>query len=109
VRGWQWLPRQSDGSDTGTPKANARNQRVTLRVEILSYSRSRGLLVGISLEGSTIRPDKNPNKELYDKALYDKGLSAKDIVLKGAVPGPPSAQELLSTLSSKTPKAKAAG
>jgi lipid-binding SYLF domain-containing protein len=76
---------------------------VTLRAEILSYSRSRGLFAGISLEGSTLRPDKSANKE-----LYDKDLSPKDIVLKGAVPAPPSAQELLSTLNSKTPKAKAA-
>src|ERR1700741_166116 len=76
---------------------------VTLRAEILTYSRSRGLFAGISLEGSTLRPDKSANKE-----LYDKDVSPKDIVLKGAVPAPSSAQELLSTLNSKTPKAKAA-
>src|SRR5712672_3455107 len=76
---------------------------VTLRAEILSYSRSRGLFAGISLEGSTLRPDKNGNKD-----LYGKDVTPKDIVLKGAVPAPPSAQELLSTLNNKTPKAKAA-
>jgi lipid-binding SYLF domain-containing protein len=76
---------------------------VTLRAEILTYSRSRGLFAGISLEGSTLRPDKNGNKD-----LYGKDVTPKDIVLKGAVPAPPAAQELLSTLNSKTPKAKAA-
>jgi hypothetical protein len=40
--------------------------------------------------------------------LYDKDVSPKDIVLKGAVPAPPAAQELLSTLNSKTPKGKTA-
>jgi lipid-binding SYLF domain-containing protein len=76
---------------------------VTLRAEILTYSRSRGLFAGVSLEGSTLRPDKNGNKD-----LYGKDVTPKDIVLKGAVPAPPSARELLSTLNSKTPKAKAA-
>ena len=49
---------------------------VTLRAEILSYSRSRGLFAGVSLEGSTLRPDKNGNKD-----LYGKDVTPKDIVL----------------------------
>src|SRR5712675_949810 len=95
----------ADASAAAGPKGRdaAAATDVTLRAEILSYSRSRGLFAGISLEGSTLRPDKNANKE-----LYDKDVSPKDIVLKGAVPAPPSAQELLSTLNNKTPKAKAA-
>src|SRR6202047_1490592 len=76
---------------------------VTLRAEMLTYSRARGLFAGVSLEGSTLRPDNNANKE-----LYDKDVSPKDIVLKGAVPPPTAAQELLSTLNSKTPKGKTA-
>src|SRR5215469_6653651 len=95
----------ADASAAAGPKGRdaAAATDVTLRAEILTYSRSRGLFAGISLEGSTLRPDKNGNKD-----LYEKDVSAKDIVLKGAVPAPPSAQELLSTLNSKTPKAKAA-
>ena len=95
----------ADASAAAGPKGRdaAAATDVTLRAEILSYSRSRGLFAGISLEGSTLRPDKNGNKD-----LYEKDVSAKDIVLNGAVPAPPSAQELLSTLNSKTPKAKAA-
>jgi len=95
----------ADASAAAGPKGRdaAAATDVTLRAEILTYSRSRGLFAGISLEGSTLRPDKNGNKD-----LYEKDVPAKDIVLKGAVPAPPSAQELLSTLNSKTPRAKAA-
>src|SRR5208283_5336803 len=53
----------------------------TMSAEILSYSRSRGLFAGVSLEGSTLRPDNDANRN-----LYGKGFPAKDIVLNGAVP-----------------------
>ena len=72
---------------------------VTFRAEILTYSRARGLFAGISLSGSTLRPDNGGNQ-----ALYGKKISAKDIVLKGAVPPPPSAQLLIQTLNSHSPK-----
>src|SRR5271165_1118357 len=74
---------------------------VTLRAEILSYSRARGLFAGISLAGSTLRPDNDANK-----SLYDKELSAQDIVFKGAVPPPPSAKLLLDELNKKSPANK---
>jgi lipid-binding SYLF domain-containing protein len=72
---------------------------VTLRAEILSYSRARGLFAGISLSGSTLRPDNDANKR-----LYGKDVSAKAIVFDRAVPAPPSAELLLSTLNKKSPK-----
>jgi SH3 domain-containing YSC84-like protein 1 len=72
---------------------------VTFRAEILTYSRARGLFAGISLAGSTLRPDNSGNQ-----ALYGKKISAKDIVLKAAVPPPPSAQLLLQTLNAHSPK-----
>ena len=72
---------------------------VTFRAEILTYSRARGLFAGISLAGSTLRPDNGGNQ-----ALYGKKISSKDIVLKGAVPPPPSAQLLLQTLNAHSPK-----
>jgi lipid-binding SYLF domain-containing protein len=72
---------------------------VTFRAEILTYSRARGLFAGISLTGSTLRPDNSANE-----ALYGKQISAKDIVLKGAVPPPPAAQLLLQTLNAHSPK-----
>jgi lipid-binding SYLF domain-containing protein len=74
---------------------------VALRAEILSYSRARGLFAGISLEGSTLRPDNSANKKLYGKEV-----SAKDIVFKHEVPVPPSAKTLLATLQKASPKNK---
>ncbi|MGB2625215.1 MAG: lipid-binding SYLF domain-containing protein, partial [Candidatus Acidiferrum sp.] len=56
---------------------------VTMRAEILSYSRARGLFAGISLTGSTLRADNGANKN-----LYGKDESAKAIVFDKAVPVP---------------------
>jgi len=46
---------------------------VTLRAEVLSYSRSRGLFVGVYLEGSTVRPDKGANKRIYGQRNLGQG------------------------------------
>src|SRR6202521_4788297 len=73
----------------------------TLRAEILSYSRARGLFAGVSLEGSTIRPDNGDNRR-----VYGKNIPARDIVLAGSVAAPPAAEELISTLDARTPKHK---
>jgi lipid-binding SYLF domain-containing protein len=72
---------------------------VTLRAEVLSYSRARGAFAGISLEGSTVRPDNDANERVYGSKL-----SAEDIVFKGAVTVPPPAQQLVSYLDAKSPK-----
>jgi lipid-binding SYLF domain-containing protein len=74
---------------------------VTMRAEILSYSRSRGLFAGISLDGSTLRPDNDGNER-----LYGKGVSGQDIVINSKVHAPASAKLLLSTLNKKSPKNK---
>jgi SH3 domain-containing YSC84-like protein 1 len=74
---------------------------VTLRSEILSYSRARGLFAGISLAGSTIRPDKNANKQIYGKEI-----EAKEIVLSDKIKVPAAAEQLVSTLNNKTPRHK---
>lgn len=71
----------------------------TLRSEILSYSRSRGLFAGVSLDGSSLRPDNEANEKLYGKKL-----TGGDIVRKGAVPVPPSGQKLVALLEKKSPK-----
>ena len=70
---------------------------VTLRSEILSYSRSRGLFAGVSLEGSTIRPDSKANERIYGEKL-----EAKQIVLSDQVKVPAAAEQLVSTLDTKT-------
>jgi SH3 domain-containing YSC84-like protein 1 len=75
---------------------------VTMRAEILSYSRARGLFAGISLAGSTIRPDNDANER-----IYGRNVPAKEIALTTSVPVPAAAQQLISTLNAKTPKHKA--
>src|SRR5580704_13854060 len=74
---------------------------VAMQAEILSYSRARGLFAGISLKGSTLRPDNDANKNLYGKKL-----DAKEIVLESVVTPPPSAAKLLTTLDKASPKNK---
>jgi lipid-binding SYLF domain-containing protein len=74
---------------------------VTLRSEILSYSRSRGLFAGISLEGSTIRPDNKANEQIYGKKF-----EAKQIVISDQLRVPAAAEQLVSTLDTKTPRHK---
>ena len=69
-----------------------------MKAEILSYSRARGAFAGVSLEGSTLRPDNDANKDLYGKKI-----EAKEIVLNGAVKAPPSASTLISTLDKASP------
>lgn len=72
---------------------------IVMKAEILSYSRSKGLFAGVSLEGSTLRSDGGANKN-----LYGKDLSATDIIVKHAVKTPAAAQELISVLNKKSPK-----
>jgi lipid-binding SYLF domain-containing protein len=71
----------------------------SMRAEILSYSRARGLFAGVSLEGSTVRPDNGDNQRVYGKKI-----PARDIVLSGKVPVPAAAQLMVSTLDTRTPK-----
>jgi lipid-binding SYLF domain-containing protein len=74
----------------------------SMRAEILTYSRARGLFAGVSLEGSTIRPDNGDNRR-----VYGRNIPAKDIVLSGKVAVPPAAQQMVSTLDTRTPKHRA--
>jgi SH3 domain-containing YSC84-like protein 1 len=76
----------------------------TMRAEILSYSRARGLFAGISLTGSTLRADNGANKN-----LYGKDVSASDIVFNKAMPVPDSAKILLATLQKASPVNKSTG
>ncbi len=82
-------------------RSAAASTDVTMQAEILSYSRSRGLFAGISLEGSTLRPDEDGNAR-----VYGKGIKARDIVINSKVRPPASAQELLATLNKKSPTNK---
>ena len=50
-----------------------------MRAEMLSYSRSRGLFAGISLQGATLRPDADANEEMYGKAITNKEILTSDL------------------------------
>ena len=62
---------------------------------------NHSLFAGISLEGSTIRPDNDANK-----SIYGEKISAQDIVIAHETHVPPAAEGLISTLNAKTPKHK---
>jgi len=71
----------------------------TMRAEILSYSRSRGLFAGISLEGSTLRQDNGANEKLYGRKV-----TAKEILREGKVGTPAAGHELDAALAKASPK-----
>jgi SH3 domain-containing YSC84-like protein 1 len=70
-----------------------------MRAEILSYSRSRGLFAGISLEGSTLRPDDDATVDVYGRRL-----TAREIVLGGKIGIPASGRQLIAVLEKSTPR-----
>jgi lipid-binding SYLF domain-containing protein len=72
---------------------------LTMHAEVFSYSRARGLFFGISLAGSTLRPDNSANT-----VLYGAPVNARDIVLFGKVSTPDCARVLIATLNQKSPK-----
>jgi lipid-binding SYLF domain-containing protein len=91
----------ADASVTAGPvgRDTSAETDATLRADILSYSRARGVFVGVSLEGSTIRPDNGDNRRVYGREI-----SARRIALSGTVAVPPAAEQLVSTLDARTPK-----
>ena len=91
----------ADAAAAAGPKGRdaAASSDVTMRAEMLTYSRSRGLFAGISLEGSTLRQDNGGNQRLYGRKV-----SAEDIIRKGATPVPPSGQQMIALLNRKSPK-----
>ena len=93
----------ADASAAAGPKGRTAEAAtdVAMSAEILSYSRSKGLFAGISLEGSTLRSDGSANEKLYKQQL-----SAKDIIRSSKVKAPPAAHDLIALLDKKTPKNK---
>ena len=70
----------------------------TLRAEILSYSRSRGLFAGISLEGTSLRPDDDASAEVYGRKL-----TARQIVLGQGIAIPAAGRHLVNVLQKSAP------
>jgi lipid-binding SYLF domain-containing protein len=70
-----------------------------MRAEILSWSRSRGVFAGLSLQGATLRQDVDDNATLYGKKLENR-----EIVTKGVAP-PDAAAKLLELLNKYSARA----
>jgi SH3 domain-containing YSC84-like protein 1 len=89
-----------DASVAAGPKGRdaSADTDATMRAEILSYSRARGLFAGISLEGSTLRPDNDANKDVYGRKI-----TAKEIVLGHKIGVPASGRLLVRVLQKNAP------
>src|SRR5262249_47076178 len=88
----------ADAAVAGGPKGRAAmaDTDAYMRAEILTYSRSRGLFAGVSLEGSTLRQDNSANEKLYGRKI-----TAQEIVRGGKVA---TGQRLVSVLQQASPK-----
>jgi len=73
----------------------------SFRAEMLSYSRARGVFAGVSLEGSTLRPDNDANRR-----LYGRDVNPEKLITERAVEAPPEAHQLISILEKASPHAK---
>jgi len=85
-----------DASAAGGPKGReaSAETNATMRSEILTYSRSRGLFAGISLKGAALRPDKDANKKLYGKEV-----EVKELVETGNVEIPEPARKFIQSVT----------
>jgi SH3 domain-containing YSC84-like protein 1 len=72
-----------------------------MRAEMLSYSRARGVFAGISLQGSTLRPDNDANQR-----LYGKDATAAAIIAESKIEAPEAGRKLVSRLQKATPQLK---
>lgn len=90
----------ADGAVAAGPvgRSSTAQTDALMHAEMLSWSRSRGVFAGISLNGATLRPDEDWTAELYGK----KDIAAKQIVY-GGTKAPASAAPLLSTLKKYSP------
>jgi len=90
----------ADASAAAGPKGRdaSADTDAYLRAEILSYSRSRGLFAGVSLEGSTLRPDDDASADVYGRKI-----TAREIVLGGKASIPTSGQHLVRVLQKNAP------
>jgi len=90
----------ADASVAGGPKGRdaSADTDAWMRAEILSYSRSRGVFAGLSLEGSTLRPDDEASEQIYGHAI-----TAKQIVRSETMAVPETGRHLVNTLQKSAP------
>jgi len=85
-----------DASAAGGPKGRtaAAATNATMRAEILTYSRARGVFAGVSLNGAVLRPDKDANKNVYGRPV-----EVKELVEQGNVEIPAPARKFVDSVS----------
>jgi lipid-binding SYLF domain-containing protein len=90
----------ADASAAAGPKGRdaSADTDATLRAEILSYSRARGLFAGVSLEGSSLRPDNDASSDVYGRKI-----TAREIVMGGKASTPESGRHLVRVLEKSAP------
>jgi lipid-binding SYLF domain-containing protein len=90
-----------DASAAAGPKGRtaAAATDVTMQAEVLTYSRAKGAFAGVSLEGSTLRPDDGANKDLYGREV-----KAREILREGKVAAPEAGKPLVAFLNKRSPK-----
>ncbi|MFY9556891.1 MAG: lipid-binding SYLF domain-containing protein [Blastocatellia bacterium] len=86
----------ADASAAAGPVGRQASAQTNVRMdaEILTYSRAKGLFAGVSLDGATLRQDKDDNSD-----FYGKDVDPRKVLLEGSVPMPPEARSLASALS----------
>ena len=85
----------ADASVAGGPvgRTSSAETDAMMHAEILTWSRSRGLFAGVALNGATLRPDDDTNRDLYGSSIAER-----DIVF-GNTPPPAAARPLLTELN----------
>jgi lipid-binding SYLF domain-containing protein len=92
----------ADASAAAGPvgRQTAAQTNIRMDAEILTYSRAKGLFAGVSLDGATLRPDKDDNRDFYGKDIDPS------TIINGEVAMPAEARPLLSALSWQSPSKK---
>lgn len=71
----------------------------SMRAEILSYSRARGLFAGVALDGTSLRPDNDATEEVYGRKM-----TARSIVTGKGISVPASGRHLVDVLQKRAPR-----
>ncbi|GAC1701596.1 MAG: hypothetical protein NVS9B4_05180 [Candidatus Acidiferrum sp.] len=93
----------ADASIAAGPKGRSASAETDayLRSEILSYSRSRGAFAGVSLEGSTLRPDEDANHRVYGSSA-----TAETVITEKKSKAPEAGLSLVAVLQRASPQLK---
>ena len=91
----------ADASVAAGPVGRAGEAGTDLRMqaEILSYSRSRGLFAGVSLEGAVVKQDKDGNR-----SVYGEDVSPRELLFLWVHPVPDAARDFVGLLNTISPR-----